>query len=87
MVFLLFLRIVKNSFGMTNAQFNQVFQKRLLNFVVEVFQFFEAIPSDNSKRIIAYQLGKSASSVGANHRAFCRGRSEKEKFAKGAGKK
>ncbi len=31
---------------------------------------------------MSYQLGKSATSVGANYRAFCRGRSKNEKFAK-----
>ena len=67
---------------MTNAEFNQQFQERLLNFTVAVFEFLEPIPNSNKKRIIAYQLGKSASSVGANFRAFCRGRSKKEKFTK-----
>jgi len=67
---------------MNNAEFNKRFQERLLSFVVEVFNFLEYIPSSNKKRIISYQLGKSASSVGANYRAFCRGRSKKEKFAK-----
>lgn len=36
----------------------------------------------NSTRIISYQLGKSASSVGANYRASCRARSGKEFFSK-----
>ena len=67
---------------MTNAEFNQVLQKRILEFVVRVFNFIETLPNGTGKRIISYQLGKSASSVGANHRAFCRGRSKNEKFAK-----
>lgn len=33
-------------------------------------------------KIAGFQLGKSASSVGANFRAFCRGRSQAERFAK-----
>jgi four helix bundle protein len=53
-----------------------------LAFAVAVFQFLDSIPNSNNKRIIAYQLGKSASSCGANFRAFCRGRSKNEKFAK-----
>lgn len=67
---------------MTNAEFNQSFQERILNFVVRVFKFMETLPSGTNKRIITFQLGKSSSSVGANHRAFCRGRSKKEKFSK-----
>ncbi|MEM1325283.1 MAG: four helix bundle protein [Bacteroidota bacterium] len=67
---------------MTNAGFNQKLQERLLTFSVDIFRFLEQLPNSNSKRIIAYQLGKSASSVGANFRAFCRSRSKNEKFAK-----
>ena len=67
---------------MTNAEFNKIFQKRILDFVVRVFKFLETLPPGTGKRIISYQLGKSASSTGANHRAFCRGRSKKEKFSK-----
>jgi four helix bundle protein len=40
------------------------------------------LPNSVSVRIITFQLGKAASSVGANYRAFCRGRSFKEKYAK-----
>ncbi len=67
---------------MTNAEFNRVFQKRILEFVVRIFKFIETLPNGTGKSIISYQLGKSASSTGANHRAFCRGRSKKEKFSK-----
>jgi len=67
---------------MTNTEFNQLFQKRILAFVVRVFKFMETLPPGTGKRIISYQLGKAASSTGANHRAFCRGRSKNEKFSK-----
>jgi four helix bundle protein len=66
----------------SNKDFNEKFRERLLKFTIAVFQFLDRIPSSNNKRIIAYQLGKSASSTGANFRAFCRGRSKREKFAK-----
>ncbi|MEM1328235.1 MAG: four helix bundle protein [Bacteroidota bacterium] len=65
-----------------HTEFNKKVQKRFLAFAVAVFRFLESIPNSNNKRIIAYQLGKSASSCGANFRAFCRGRSKNEKFAK-----
>lgn len=67
---------------MTHAEFNTAFRKRTKAFAVDVFQFLEGLSPNNSTRTIAYQLGKSASSVGANFRAFCRGRSQREKFAK-----
>ncbi|MEM1328461.1 MAG: four helix bundle protein [Bacteroidota bacterium] len=58
------------------------FQKRLLTFSVDIFRLLESVPYSDTKKVIAYQLGKSASSVGANFRAFCRGRSNNEKFSK-----
>jgi four helix bundle protein len=35
-----------------------------------------------AQKFLSYQLGKSATSVGANFRVFCRGRSKNEKFSK-----
>ena len=67
---------------MTNAEFNSEFRERTLRFSVRVFHLIEKLPNSQSARVIAYQLGKSASSVGANFRAFCRGRSYKEKYSK-----
>lgn len=67
---------------MTNAEFNELFRKRTRKFAVDVLQFLDTLPNSNKTRIISYQLGKSATSVGANFRAFCRGRSQKEKYAK-----
>ena len=42
----------------------------------------EALPDNETGRIIAKQLLRSATSVGANYRAACRGRSTREKIAK-----
>ena len=67
---------------MTNAEFNQGFRDRTRKFAVDIFRFLETLPKNMASRNIAYQLGRSASSVGANFRAFCRGRSQNEKFAK-----
>ncbi len=67
---------------MTNQEFNKIFRRRTLDFSIRVFHFIETLPELKSTRVISYQLGKSASSVGANFRAFCRGRSYKEKYAK-----
>ena len=67
---------------MTNAEFNQQLQERILNFAVRTFKFMKTIPNVDGKRVVTYQLSKSCTSVGANFRAFCRGRSKNEKFAK-----
>ena len=40
------------------------------------------VPFNTATKIMSFQLGKSGTSVGANYRAFCRGRSKAEKFAK-----
>ena len=67
---------------MTNAEFDNLLKRRTLAFSIRIFKFIETLQNTTSTRIISYQLGKSASSVGANYRAFCRGRSYKEKFSK-----
>ena len=67
---------------MTNAEFNEVFRKRTKDFAVKVLLFLTTVPYNTSTRIMSFQLGKSATSVGANFRAFCRGRSKNEKFSK-----
>jgi four helix bundle protein len=67
---------------MGNDEFNEIFRERTKDFSVRIFKFLDQLPPTISTRVIAFQLGKSASSVGANFRAFCRGRSTKERFAK-----
>jgi len=67
---------------MTNAEFNEQFRKRTKEFSVWVLQFISAVPFNTATKIMTYQLGKSGISVGANFRAFCRGRSKAEKYAK-----
>ena len=67
---------------MTNEEFNDYFRKRLRQFAIDVLKFIDTVPVTTATRIMNYQLGKAASSVGANHRAFCRGRSRNERFSK-----
>lgn len=67
---------------MTNEEFNELFRDRTKQFAVRIFLLINKIPINTTTKIITYQLGKSASSVGANFRAFCRGRSKAEKFSK-----
>jgi len=67
---------------MRNEEFNELFRRRTKRFAVEILRFLEIIPFNSATRIVTYQLGKSGTSVGANFRAFCRGRSKNERFAK-----
>ncbi len=67
---------------MTNEEFNELFRKRILNFVIRSIRFVDDLPLSTTTRVLSYQYCKSSTSVGANFRAFCRGRSRNEKFAK-----
>jgi four helix bundle protein len=67
---------------MTNAEFNEMFRKRTMIFALKVIQFIETVPNNPATRVMTYQLVKAATSVGANFRAFCRGRSKNEHHAK-----
>ncbi|MEQ1678224.1 MAG: four helix bundle protein [Chitinophagaceae bacterium] len=55
---------------------------RTRKFAVEILNFVDKLPNRRSANIIANQLGRSASSVAANYRAACRGRSHAEFVAK-----
>ena len=53
---------------MTNCEFKTALEDRTHRFAVDVFKFLDMLPQSISVRVISYQLGKSASSVGANYR-------------------
>ena len=61
--------------AMTNAEFRELLEQRTKDFSVAVFKFLDALAKRNSTKVIAYQLGKSASSIGANYREACRAES------------
>lgn len=67
---------------MTNEEFNELFRKRTMAFALAVIQFLETVPNNPATRVMSYQLCKASTSVGANFRAFCRGRSRNERFSK-----
>lgn len=49
---------------------------RTKKFAVSVFKFIETLEESKATGIISYQLLKSSSSVAANYRATCRGKSD-----------
>lgn len=67
---------------MTNAEFNELFRKRTKGFAVRTLNFLSEVPFNTATKVMSHQLAKSGTSVGANFRAFCRGRSKAEKYSK-----
>ena len=55
---------------------------RTKKFSLQIINFIELLPKKLAASIIAKQLVRSATSVGANYRAVCRARSDKEFIAK-----
>ncbi len=67
---------------MTHEEFNEGFRNRTKAFAVRVLKLSERLPQNPGTRVVVFQICKSATSTGANFRAFCRGSSQNEKFAK-----
>ena len=52
---------------MTNREFREKLEDRTATYAIRVFKFLRELPYDVAVKVIAYQLGKSASSIGANY--------------------
>lgn len=52
---------------MTNRDFRESLEEQTARYAVEVFKYLRELPYDVSIKVIAHQLGKSASSIGANY--------------------
>ena len=63
---------------MTNAEFREKLEFRTRKFATDVFKLLDALPKKNSTRVVAYQLGKAASSIGANYREANRAESRED---------
>src|SRR4051794_40336729 len=57
-------------------------RNRSKRFALRVLKMFKALPKTEEARIIGRQVLRSATSVGANYRAVCRARSNKEFVSK-----
>ena len=57
-------------------------KQRTQEFALQVFKLVDALPRSRSEEIIGNQLAKAASSIGANYRAACRGRSKADFISK-----
>jgi len=57
-------------------------KKRTKKFAVDVINFCDSLKNKKVSSVVIYQLIKSATSTGANYRAACKGRSDREFFSK-----
>ena len=57
-------------------------KRRTKQFAIRVIKLVEALPNTRSAYVIGNQLLRAGTSVGANYRAACRGRSKPEFIAK-----
>jgi four helix bundle protein len=55
---------------------------RTRKFVLDVLNLVDKLPNRRSSKVVGDQLGRCATSVAANYRAACRGRSGKEFISK-----
>lgn len=53
-------------------------QQRTKSFALRVLKLIEQLPNTSGGRVLANQVARSATSVGANYRAACRARSRAE---------
>jgi len=60
----------------------QEFKERTKSVALRVIKLVEALPSQQSAEIMGKQLLRSATSVGANYRSACRGKSTADVIAK-----
>jgi len=67
---------------MTNQEFNEIWRGKTKLFALKVIELCDELPHKESARIIARQLLRAATSVAANYRAACRGRSKPEYYSK-----
>jgi four helix bundle protein len=57
-------------------------KNRTKRFSLMIIDLIERLPNTIAIRVVAHQIVKSGTSVGANYRAVCRSRSDREFVAK-----
>jgi four helix bundle protein len=60
----------------------QEFKQRTKDLALRVIRLVEALPKSRTAEVIGRQLIRSATSVGANYRSACRGKSTADVIAK-----
>jgi len=67
---------------MKQEDFNEIFRTRTKKLALNIISVVSLMKYDDASNIIKKQLIRSSTSVAANFRAVCRGRSDRERFAK-----
>ena len=67
---------------LNRAEFNELFRARTKAAALRVVRLFQQLPRTGEASLLGKQLLRAATSVAANYRAACRGRSAAEWYAK-----
>ena len=67
---------------LSNQEFNEKMRERTKQLALQIIALSDKLPNKESVRVINRQLLRSATSVAANFRAACRGRSKAEFYSK-----
>jgi four helix bundle protein len=61
---------------------SEALKERTMEFGVRILRLIDSLPHSRGASVVAYQLAKSATSIGANYRASCSARSRREFIAR-----
>ena len=64
------------------SELSETLKERTIVFAINVLRLIDKFPVTPGAKVIAYQLAKCSTSVGANYRAACNARSRAEFIAK-----
>ena len=67
---------------MAPADFERQLKERMLRFSVDVIKATEGLPRSRATEVVGKQLVRCATSIGANYRAACKGRSKADFISK-----
>jgi four helix bundle protein len=67
---------------MDQETFNEKFRQRTKRLALEIIRVVSPIKYSDALSVLRKQIIRSSTSVAANFRAVCRGRSERERYAK-----
>lgn len=64
------------------SELSEALKERTMMFAINVLRLIDRFPPTAGAKVIAYQLAKCSTSVGANYRSSCNARSRAEFIAK-----
>ena len=67
---------------MNNFEFGESMKERTKAFAVQIVRFYKNLPRTDEARVLGRQMLRSGTSVAANYRAVCRGKSQPDFISK-----